>query len=88
MRLDEFESVGGESSSVSYEDALRKAVKIAALCEITNCGNFDDNTAHAMLSISHPGHSYNEIKSDWKKAYVVSVKKEKFKMNLKIGKIE
>jgi len=86
VKLTEFETISDNRANVSYAEALKEAVKVAALCEITNCGSFDTNTARTMLSISYPGRSYNDIQGDWKKAYRETLKKETFKMNLKLGK--
>ncbi len=79
MRIDEFETIAEPSgSSVSYEEAVYQAATVAALVEITSVSSgFSENTARTVLLIAYPNHSINELAKDWKKAYRISYKKEK-----------
>ncbi len=81
MRLNEITSEG-----VSYEEALREAAKVKALTVIAT-GDFDDNTARTVLSIAFPNHSYNELEKDWNKAVKEQIKKQKFVMGIRHGKV-
>jgi hypothetical protein len=92
MRIDEFEAIeepSGSGSSVSYEEALYETVKVAALVEITKVSStFSANTAQTVLHIAYPNRSINDLNRDWKKAYTRALKKEKFNLSLKVGKID
>ena len=81
MRLDEISNPG-----VSYEKAVEEAAKVRALAEIAG-GEFSGNTAKTVLGIVYPGRSYNDREKDWNEAVKRQIKKQKFIMGIKVGKI-